>query len=892
MTAEENVGTNGGTAWTRPTSPDASDDTHLVTMTTYNAQGLADTVTDPRGIIAKTVYDLLGRTTETIAAFTDGIPTNDTNQTTAYTYDGNNDVLTMTAVLPTGQPSQTTAYVYGVSPTTGSTLFSNDLIAATEYPDSTTGAASSSPSDDVSQSYNNLGQPISKTDQNGTTHTYSYDVLGRETLDSVAVTTGNPQNVDTSILALGYSYNTQGLAFQQTSYSDAAATTIVNQDQDVYNGFAQLTGEYQSVSGAVDTSTTPEVQYVYSSVATGSLPTEMNYPNGRILHYGYDNTTLDAALGRVDYLADDNGSGGIGAHLADYGYLGAGMILNQADGDGVTLTTTLDQFGRVQEMNWLNTSTSTSTDDFQYGYDRDGNVLNKLNSVNANFSELYSYDSLNRLTNFQRGTLSSDNTSIVTANTLPGSSQSWNLDAVGNQTATTTDGTPTSKTQNSKNELNGIGSSSLVYDNNGNTTTDENGDTLTYDAWNRTKTISAGTTSYAYDANGRRITQIASGTTTTFYLSSQDQVIEERQGSVVTAQNVFSIDYVNDLLLRDDNSISGSLGITGSGLGERLYSQHNANFNTTALTDATGSVVERFVYTPYGQQTVLSASWTVASDAYHWPYYFQGMRLAPDGQGNLYLSQSRIYDSDTGIWGTRDPGGYVDGTNDYQFVHSDPSLLVDASGFDAESPGSAMIVSQKKLMTTDKAPRLLTHIVFSANDPKNCPEIGVIQIVRVTTPDGKHDVQLALKGRLTKNGWGVDRGPGKQEGWYGVPPFDFGIPDEDNPTEHRPQFRQGKGTAEIWDMPGDNGPIKFELDTYFICKTTNTVLGHLEWGFSVDRNDEITAGPGKYSDGSTQDFNDAVDAWNKEVANQQTVNPNTGNPIPHQVLQKPLPKFK
>jgi len=52
----------------------------------------------PARIVAKTIYDLLGRTTETIAAFTDGIPTNDTNQTTAYTYDGDGNVLTMTAV--------------------------------------------------------------------------------------------------------------------------------------------------------------------------------------------------------------------------------------------------------------------------------------------------------------------------------------------------------------------------------------------------------------------------------------------------------------------------------------------------------------------------------------------------------------------------------------------------------------------------------------------------------------------------------------------------------------------------------------------------------------------------------------------------------------------------
>ncbi len=79
-----------------------------------------------------------------LAASTDGVPTGSTNQATVYTYDGDGHVLTMTAVLPTGQNSQTTQYVYGIGATIGTDLFSNDLIARVEYPDLSTGAASSS----------------------------------------------------------------------------------------------------------------------------------------------------------------------------------------------------------------------------------------------------------------------------------------------------------------------------------------------------------------------------------------------------------------------------------------------------------------------------------------------------------------------------------------------------------------------------------------------------------------------------------------------------------------------------------------------------------------------------------------------------------------------------
>ena len=59
-------------------------------------------------------------------------------------------------------------------------------------------------------------------------------------------------------------------------------------------------------------------------------------------------------------------------------------------GDAGDQYTGLDRFGRVVDQNWYNTNTATSTDDFQYSYDRDGNVLYRQNVVDAVFSELYS----------------------------------------------------------------------------------------------------------------------------------------------------------------------------------------------------------------------------------------------------------------------------------------------------------------------------------------------------------------------------------------------------------------------------------------------------------------------------------------------------------------------
>jgi hypothetical protein len=46
----------------------------------------------------------------------------------------------------------------------------------------------------------------------------------------------------------------------------------------------------------------------------------------------------------------------------------------------------------------------------------------------------------------------------------------------------------------------------------------------------------------------------------------------------VINQYVWSLAYVNALVLRDDNSSTGSYGKTSSGLGRRIYVQQDANF--------------------------------------------------------------------------------------------------------------------------------------------------------------------------------------------------------------------------------------------------------------------------------------------------------------------------
>src|SRR5262249_1676540 len=155
--------------------------------------------------------------------------------------------------------------------------------ASMQYPDKTTGNPSSSQAE--TYTVNAVGDRLSFTDRNGNVHSYSFDVLGRPTSDSVT-TLGS--GVDGAVRRIDTAYDTQGNTYLLTSYSHTGGTTIVNQVQRTFNGLAQLITEHQSHSGAVNTGTTPKVQYAYSEMAGGanhSRLTSITYPNGKVLTY-------------------------------------------------------------------------------------------------------------------------------------------------------------------------------------------------------------------------------------------------------------------------------------------------------------------------------------------------------------------------------------------------------------------------------------------------------------------------------------------------------------------------------------------------------------------------------------------------------------------------------
>src|SRR4029077_13785479 len=86
----------------------------------------------------------------------------------------------------------------------------------------------------------------------------------------------------------------------------ASGGSIVNQVQDAFNGLGQLTEEWQAHSGAVNTSTTSNVQYSYTLMSGGvnnSRLTSMTYPSGRVITYNYA-TGVDTTISRLTSISD------------------------------------------------------------------------------------------------------------------------------------------------------------------------------------------------------------------------------------------------------------------------------------------------------------------------------------------------------------------------------------------------------------------------------------------------------------------------------------------------------------------------------------------------------------------------------------------------------------
>ena len=712
-------GTYGGAAFDRAAVVPNRTDTILVTSMGYDNAGNVYKTTDPAGKEHRTVFDDRARKVKAIQNYVDGNPATgsaDEDVTVEMTYTADGNMETLTAKNST-TGDQTTTYVYGTT-LSDSGVATSTLKRAEIYPDSDDTTALGDGTDDVYDriefKYDRQQAVVEVKDQQETVHAFDFDALGRQSQDRVT-TLGS--GVDDSVRRIATEFDTLGRKAKITSYDNptVGSGSIVNELEFVYDDFGQLVTEYQEHGGAVNTSTSLKVQYAYEDGTDNNVRlTKMTYPDGRELNYGYGSSgSTDDALSRVASLIDDDGS----SHLVDYTYLGRNTFVKTdcpepdlrydlARGTGDDPYDGFDRFGRIVDSRWYDYDSSADVDRIKYGYDRAGNrsYREQMCDSNSYHDEVYGYDGVNRLTDFDRGTINGGKDAISTLKFA----QQWSLDSTGNWSGFKEDtggdsswDLNQSRTANKVNEITNITETSgptwatPTYNRAGNMTAipkpadPASSFAATYDAWNRLVKLEEGANTlaeYVYDGAKRRVVKktYSAGTldeTRHFYYTDPQkwQVVEERveSGGAILSdpdrQFVWGLRYIDDLVLRDrDTDSNGTLD-------ERLYALQDANWNVTALADTSGTVQERYAYSAYGVPRVLAPTFTAeAASSCDTEVLYAGYRY--DTESSLMHVRNRVLQPSLGAWGQRDPLGYADSTSMYEYCRAHPTVTCDPFG--------------------------------------------------------------------------------------------------------------------------------------------------------------------------------------------------------------------
>ncbi len=464
----------------RPSStPTSSSSAALVTLYAYASDSaLLQAVTDAAGTVTKIFYDNLGRKTYVARNWQNFVPPNTgtgnpNDRVTNFVYDGPQRVLQLVAMDPNGDGSlsdnQVTTYLH------------EDPIDANRntsqiFPDSSD--TTSSGTNQIKLAYNVDGSLSQRTDQRGVVLTYAY--TNNRLLSTEAVAT-LPSGVDGTVQSIGHTYDNLNRPQNITSYASSGGTgTVVNDIQYAYyNGTSKVVAEYQEHYGAVNTSTSLNVQYTYDTTSTGSiysnqlrLQTDV-YPSGRTIYYDYGSsgtsTAAYNALSNVREIWDGSPSG---TGLAVYDYNGAvsrmaiatypqpSLKLDHFEGTSGTYAA-LDRFGRIVDQYWSGFGGTADVDRTHYAYDyASRRVYRQIDPAiypTENMDQAYTYDGLNRLLTSQVGTLTG-----TTISGTPASEEDWTMDGLGNwptyvQKAGGTATLNQTRTASPANEVSGVG---------------------------------------------------------------------------------------------------------------------------------------------------------------------------------------------------------------------------------------------------------------------------------------------------------------------------------------------------------------------------------------------------------------------------------------------------
>ncbi len=225
-----------------------------------------------------------------------------------------------------GVHDQATRYLYGSAVNTSwqtGAIYPDSTDVLSQDPTTKVWTITTDNGDHVATSYDRLGRKTGTTDQRGVVHEYAFDSAGRPSADTVT-SLGSTGLVDGSVRRIGSTYDDLGRVQTVTSYSDTSGAAALNQVKYEYNGRGRVSKEYQEHDGVVDTGSL-SVQYTYADGASDGVAkyarlSNVVYPNGRNLHYGYGTAgAIDDIMSRLATIGDGTNTQASYKYLARVG---------------------------------------------------------------------------------------------------------------------------------------------------------------------------------------------------------------------------------------------------------------------------------------------------------------------------------------------------------------------------------------------------------------------------------------------------------------------------------------------------------------------------------------------------------------------------------------------
>jgi RHS repeat-associated protein len=596
---------------------------HLNAQTrfTYTGLGQVASTIDPNGVLTRNQYDGFGNLLARIA------DANGLARTTIYTYNTRGDVLSVAdpkGNLTTNTYDDARRLLTSTSPPTAAAI--NGVLTSDSYDADgrllqVRQLANGTVLRSASTTYTPSGKVATTTDANSNVTRNAYDPLERLS----SVTDAEGRTVRYGYDAVSRPTTVSNLAIQanplvtQSYTADSKLASLAdangNSTAFAYDGFDRLatttypggtteTFTYDAVDNPLTRKNRAGGSFSFTYDTLNRLASKTPPASGPVVSYGYD------LLGRPTAIGDNSAT------------MTAAV---PPGGTPVAYTTTYayDALNRPLNATWNNAPAVTAP------------------AAGTLVSFGHSYNKVNQ----RVGQTISDNTWLAYPSGAPST---------------------TSYTANTLNQYTAVTGLTPSYDSNGNLTGDGTY-TFGYDPENRlTSASGAGNSStYAFDAQGRRKSRTINGTTTISVTDADNREVLEYDGSTGALLRWYAYGL-------GPNDVFNQMNVAGS---TRTTYAPDILGSVIATFDATGTLTKS-AYQPYG-----------ASAAAATPFGFTGQRIDTETGGNYYY-RARHYSTVLGRFLQADPIGYIGGRNLYAYGGNDPLNGVDATGLATDVPST------------------------------------------------------------------------------------------------------------------------------------------------------------------------------------------------------------